>query len=382
MAVIAVHDYDYFHYTKVIPNLECAKIVTYHRRHNDIAVLSPALAPEKYSKFIIRKEYDDGYFPKQFFYNGVEYGGKVFNPNKYVPLAPAIENTIPDMHIYDEYISHFGSKNSDLIQIKRILNCAHMRLAPDSENILSVEKLKKNFETKVTGIFLHDYDLASLHAYDTILALQNMRYFVTKEGINPYPVGNKYPIRIKDSKELDRWKDIVVIPNAFFLEYLGLMDDTTLYNLCVDNSRMARQVYYNIGYGCSSEDDFLMNRLPKIFIQCLFLRRAGVKILLNYDDDFKISYELERFIELLNCWLSFQWMEDFLPVVQTLFHFCRNNSKLHYTNWAFMNVTVSIEDIRKSFQYIRERNYPLFSWFYTIESVDFKGGKFIPHEWT
>lgn len=377
MSTIAVYDYDFFHYENVIPNLECAKLVTYYRNHKEIALLAPALTPARYSRFIIRKEYDDGVYPREFFFQNSEYGGRAFNPQKYKPLPDAIENTIPDMHIYDKYIDHFGKKKAELTQIKRILNCAHIRLAPDSENLLPFEHFKPYFDYKPTGIFLHDYDLASLKPYDLIKQLQDQREYVTKFGVNPYPVGNKYPINIFSSDELKKWMQIVTIPNAFFLQYHGLMTDEVLYSLCMDNKRMARQIYYNVTNGCSSEEDFFMNRLPRIFIQALFLRKADVKILLTYDDDFFKTPELKSFIELLNCWISFQWFEDSTPLKQTLYAFCRKNSKLHYTSWAFQNVTVPIETTRDIFQYMRVNNYELFKLFYEIDLIVFKEGKFV-----
>ena len=145
MATVAVFDYDFFTYESVIPNLECAKLVSYYRNRNDIALLAPALEPKRYSKFIIRKDYNDGIFPRELFLPNCEYGGRAFNPAQYVPLAPLrAERTIPNMHIYDKYISHFGKKPAEQAQIKRILNCAHMRIAPDSEHLLSLEELERS----------------------------------------------------------------------------------------------------------------------------------------------------------------------------------------------------------------------------------------------
>lgn len=175
MSTIGVMDYDFFTYKNVIPNLECAKLVTYYRAHNEVAVLSPTFNPEMYTKFIIRKEYDDGIFTKDFFLSNCEYGGRAFTPNKYIPLESKIESTIPNMHIYDKYINYFGTTNPQLNIIKRILNCAHIRLAPDSQNMLSMEELNKNLESKPTGIIFHDYDLASLHPYDLLYEFQNQR---------------------------------------------------------------------------------------------------------------------------------------------------------------------------------------------------------------
>jgi len=378
---IGVFDYDFFNYENVIPNLECAKLITYYRQHNHLTVLTPTLAPEPYTTYYIRKEYDDGIYPHKLFLPNCRYGGRAFNPEQYVPLPPEIERTIPDMHIYDQYISKFGKKTTEREQIKRILNCAHMRLAPDSKNLLPFETFKPYFN-KVTGIFLHDYDLAGLGAYDLILQLQNQREFRTRPGINPYPIGNKFPIKVYSSEELEKWSKIITIPNAFFLEYYGYMPDRILYHLCVDNKRMARQIYYNVTYGCSTENEFMIDRLPKIFVQVLFLRMSGIKILLNYDEDFLKTKELRDLMELLNCWLIFQWYSSYAPHSQPLYKFCRDNSYFHYTNWGYLKyVELSFDEIRNTFQYIRERNYDLFKMFYEWDEVKYQGGKIV-NEWT
>lgn len=377
---LGVYDLDFFSYENVIPNLECAKLLTYYRNHNKIAVLSPKLNPTYYTDFIIRKEYSVGVFPKECFLDNVVYGGRAFTPDKYEPLPPAIEATVPDMHIYDKFIGYYGKTNMELRQIKRILNCAHMRLSPNSITLPTFESLKRYFYKGITGIFLHDYDLASLQPYDLILQLQNQRQFITRPGINPYPVGNKYPIIVTSAEELEKWLKIVVIPNAFFLEYSGLMTSRVLYRLCNENQRMARQVYYDISGGCTTENDFFVHRLPEIFIQALFLRKQGIKILLKYDDKIIVTHELQKLIELLNCLLSFQWFDTSIPRRQTLYQFVASNKKLHYRNWAFQNVTVTTEEARDVFQFIRENNYPLFEQFYNTDSIIYEGGQLID-EW-
>lgn len=382
MAVYGIYDYDFFTYENVIPNLECAKLVTYYRQHNQLATLSPVLNPGPYTKFFIRKDYDDGIFPHEFFYPASEYGGRAFSESKlYVPLPPKIEATIPNMHLYDPFIHHFGPKNAELNQIKRILNCAHMRLAPDSHNLLEPAQLKPNLDDpKITGIFLHDYDLSSLKAYDLIEELSNQRKFRLKDEVRPYPVGNKFPIRVYSSEELESWTKIITIPGAFFLEYNGLMSDAALYKLCMENKRMAKQIWYNVSFGCSGENDFFINRLSKIFIQVLFLRRAKVKILLNYDNEIIKTKELQDLLELLNTWLRFSYMEDFAPHTQNLYKFCRDNAYVRYTTWALKTVTLTIEEMRNAFQYIRENDYDLFKKFYEWDEVKFDGRNII-NEW-
>ena len=380
MATYGVYDYDFFTYENVIPNLECAKLVTYYRQSNQLATLSPVLNPAPYTKFFIRKEYDDGLFPREFFYGSSEYGGRAFTEDKtYIPLPAKIENTIPNMHIYDPHVERFGRKNAEIAQINRILNCAHIRLAPDSHNILPIEQLKKNFENKVSGIFLHDYDLAGLKAYDVILELSNQRELKVREGLNPYPIGNKFPIKVYSSEELVQWSKLTFIPGALFFEFCGLMEDPALYNLC-SNKRMAKQIWYNVTSGCSTENDFFVNRLRKIFVQVLFLRRANIKILLTYDDQIIKTKELRDLIELLNTWLRFSYMHDFAPHSQNLYKFCRDNAHFHYTSWAFQSVNLSVEEMRNSFLYIRVHDYDLFKMFYEWDEVKFDGRKIV-NEW-
>lgn len=373
MSTIGIWDADYMRYESVIPNLECAKLCTYFHSQREIAVLVPELRPEQYTRFFIRKDYEDGIYPKKMFEYNCEYGGRAFTPDKYKPLPPQIEKVIPNMHIYDKYVQKFGNNKSSLAQIKRILNCAHIRLSTDEVTPKSLAQLKRILATgKYTGIIFHDYDLAKIkNAYDIIYDLSNTRTFVTKQGINPYAIGNKFPIQIFSSEELEKWLKIVAMPNIFFLQFNGVMDDKTLFYLCLDNKRMAKQVYYNITASSSSENDFFLNVLPKIFIQVLFLRRANIKILLKYDEKIIVTPEIKNFIELLNCWLSFSWQEDFLPLSQTLYAFCRTNKKLHYKSWAFLTVSVPVESIRDSFQYIREKNYDFFKMFYEWDTVNF-----------
>ena len=82
-------------YEHVIPNLECAKLCTYYHNRHDVAVLVPQMEPAKYTQFFIRKEYDDGIYPKELFLPNCSYGGRAFTPQHYSPLAQEIERTIP-----------------------------------------------------------------------------------------------------------------------------------------------------------------------------------------------------------------------------------------------------------------------------------------------
>ena len=76
------------------------KLSAYYKKKGEIVVLSPQFTPEKNTKFIFRKDYDDGCFPTNLTAPNVEYGGLAFSNNVYEPLPPEIEIMKPDTSIY------------------------------------------------------------------------------------------------------------------------------------------------------------------------------------------------------------------------------------------------------------------------------------------
>lgn len=370
-------------YEHVIPNLECAKLCTYYHNRHDVAVLVPQMEPAKYTQFFIRKEYDDGIYPKELFLPNCSYGGRAFTPQHYSPLAQEIERTIPNMHLYDKYKSLFGQPTQDQQMIKHILNCAHIRLSTDEQNPKSLAQLERILACgRHTGIIFHDYDLARIPgAYDIIYELSCTRHFKTKKGINPYAIGNKFPIQVDSSDELQKWLKIVSMPNIFCLQYNGLMSNEVLYNLCTENVRMSKQLYYKVDESCSDENDFFVNVLPKLFEQVLFLRRHNTRTLLKYSQKKIMTTEIADFIDLLNFWLRYSFDDTkWIKGKKTLYQFCLMCEKKKYRDWAFKRLDLSVDKMRDCFQYIRERNYDLFKKFYDWDFIIYKNGGF-ENEW-
>lgn len=374
MALIGVHDADFFKYENVIPNLECAKLMTYFYNHNEIAMLTPHLDPAKYTNFYYRKDYDDGIYPEDIFASNCIYGGRAFHPKEYKPLEKKIEATIPNMHVYDRYLSYFG-KNTAVL--KRILNCAHVRLETST-----FEQLKRNFITRPTGIILHDYNLTTKNSYEILHDLQNSRYFVSRpDEINPYPIGNKFPIQIYSEEELRLWDQMVTIPNALCLQYNGLMSDSAL-NLLKDNKRLSSQLYYEVTYGLDSEIEFLY-LLDHLFQQVTFLRRYDSPVILTYDLRIIETKEIQLFLDLLNYWMRYSWHKDFKPGYQTLTVFCKLlTTKGTTINHFKLNNSLDLNQIRRVYAFIKEYKPELYKNFYDTESAIYdetKGG--IIYDW-
>lgn len=382
MGTIGIFDYDYFNYESVIPNLECAKLCAYFKKNKEVTVLAPVMEPHRYTNFYIRKDYEDGIYPKDFFLDNVSYGGRAVSPI-YKPLDIEIEKSIPDFSGYLQYQNLYGSKRNDKEQIKRILGSAHFRLSLDEENIESFIKHQSYLERTHKGIILHDYNLSKVSgAYDFIKGLSESRYTIQGEKPKPYPIGNKYPIQVSTEEDLMKWLNITPMTDVFFLQYNGIMSNETLLKLVEENNRIMRQVWYRIDDGWFSENDFIKSALPKIYKQVLFLKNHKTKILLKYNDDFITTPELQNTIHLFNNFLnSDHEVRDKKFLHQTtLYNYCRGAKEIEnfcIRNYIKSKPKLSTQDKRDVFQFIREKNYDVFHMFYEWYKVKYDKGDFI-----
>lgn len=381
MAVIGIHDYDYFTYNNVIPNLECGKLMTYLRKRREIVVLSPSIAPEKYTTFYIRKEYDDGEFPISFFKENVNYGGKAFSGDTYKSLSKEIERSRPIFDSYFKYEDYFGKSAADKAQIRSILNSEHFRLSTDEE---SIDRYIKKFQlnSKARGIIFHDYNLSKIKGAATFIKeLSESRYNKTNGIMNPFPIGNKFPIIVNNPNELKDWLSLNPFTGIFYLEIYSLLSPELCSQLTQYRDFKNKQIYYNVTKGADGVASVITS-LPEIFRQVLFFRKQRYKILLTYDSFLKEEPLVKDLIDLFNCFIFSDYFafSEGVKNQATFFRFCKNiyrdgekklekNKKLRYN--------ISTERIKEIFLYIREIDYELFKMFYEWDSVLYENGGWI-----
>ena len=81
---VGILDADLTKYILVPFNLEVMKLSAYYKKKGEIVVLAPSFTPERNTKFIYRKDYDDGEYPLALTTTkNVEYGGLAFSNNVY-----------------------------------------------------------------------------------------------------------------------------------------------------------------------------------------------------------------------------------------------------------------------------------------------------------
>lgn len=368
MGVILVYDWDFFHYPNVMPNLECMKYCAYFKKKKQIVVFKPEFEPQKYTQAFFRKDYDDGIYDKSILQENVIYGGRAFS-NEYQPLKLEIEDIEPDIEIYKQYADFYTLQYSDKNDFRTLLNATHIRASLDGKDLRNFpfNRLQPAHPT----VIFHDYDLGKIPSIlDLAEELNNL-------GKRPYRIGNKFPINVYNYQDLKKWLKISVMGNGFCVQFNGILTDEEIIDLVKYPNFKLHQVLYNFIYQCSSESDFIQNRLSILYKQLLYLRRNNKEILLNIDTSFFQTKPILDLIILLNSFYKNKTWPQVCLRDRTLYGYCSSQSliKSFLRNRVFYSV--SKEEMRASFQYVRKHNYEVFCMFYDIPGIIAKGGKLV-----
>jgi hypothetical protein len=137
------------------------------------------------------------------------------------------------------------------------------------------------------------------------------------------------------------------------------------------------QMEYHVTDARYDENHFTTFLLPQILRQVIFSRSYRVSFSLTYDEGYFKDPMWEEVIRLFNFYhtsflgeteaVFYKKIED-----DTLFDFAAHTMKRPYGTYGSDAMTV--EQVRKIFQFVREHNYPLFKDFYECSARSL-GGK-------
>ena len=374
MGTILIYDADFFRYENVIPNLECAKYAAWRKKKRDIVVSSPSFEPDMYTKVFYRKEYDDGIFDKKILRPNVEYGGRAFS-DVYQPFEMGMEKIEPDFSIYDKYRLFYSDKKKPQQELKTIMYATHVRLSLDGKTLepFPFERMRPAHPS----LIFHDYDIA---AVDGALDLLKEVCDARPSGLK-YRIGNKFPINVYNYDDLRSWLELTPMGPCFYLQYNGVFTDEEIIDLVEKPALGLRQLVYNFTYGCRDETEFTLQVLSKIFKQALFLRSCDKKILLNIDTDFFKTKELLDLMKLIDCFYGKTLNQWIRPHKTTLYGYCAWHRRAYLEVLPWIHFSVTQEEMRAAFQYMRTHNYEVFDMFYSIPNIIAQGGKLV-NEWS
>lgn len=375
---VGIHDADLSTFSLVPFNLEAMKLSAYYKKKGEIVVLSPYFTPEKNTKFIFRKDYDDGRFPNRLTLPNVEYGGLAFSNNVYQPLDLEIEKMKPDTSLYTKAESIMmaapGREREKKKIFQNMMEAEHCRLSLDGKTLW--EDYPRQFKclAAARNLMIHDYDLGqvegSFEAVQKILARARTDGWATK-------VGMKFPVQISDGQSLLNWSSLNSNSTFYSLRYDGVIDDDC-FNEWIGSCRQ-RAVYSQMEYHVTASrydpNHFVEVLLPKILRQVIISRSYRIFFSLKYDDDFFPDKRWELVLELFNYYhnsYANQPQAAYLNMISedTLFDFASNCQKK--PKWYYGDV-FTIDEIREIFVFVRENHPSLFKDFYECNAQKLGG---------
>lgn len=376
---VGLMDGDFYNYILVPFNLEIMKLSAYLKKKKQIVVLSNSFDPDSYTKFIYRKDYKDGMYPNGLLTNDkIEYGGLAFSNNIYVPMEREIEIMKPDTSIYSkaEKILYASTNEATAKKIFRSLSGAeHCRLSLDGKTIWN--EYKKQFKSLSTSNFVmfHDYDLGKVDgAFEEVKTILNK---ACRTG-RPTNVGMKFPVQLTRGEDLVKWVSLPSDNMFYSIRFNGIIDDESFMKWIEYNGahNAYKQTEYNITGGDYTEEELVTYYMPKIFRQILISRSCKLTFSLIYNKGYFKEPMWEKVIQLFNFYQSTTYSCDSFTYARligedTLFKFARNCSDKKLPIYNNKNFTK--QEVREIFNFVKEKNYPLFKDFYEC-SVNSLGG--------
>lgn len=377
MGTVGLYDADIMQYNQLPFNLELMKLSTYYKKRLQIVSLAVNYTPKMYNKFFYRKDYYDGFFPKQL--TDVSYGGRAFNQDKYVSLPEDIECQKPDRELYERLRHNFVFDKETEQQFKTLMIATHFRLSLDGENVWNDFDKQLDITPKTSVLFLHDYNLNDIKDSDVIIK-DIMRTRLRSRAFQF--LGTKFPIKVSTGDDLFKWWNMPSTRDHFTVQINGLMKDEEIHDLISlnlreqENIRNRRKIEYVVTDGCSSEKDFIINILPRLFKHILYLRDRLRFIRLTYDPYFFQDKRWEDLIKLFELFIQHEFQRQNklkgIPVGDRSF----GGFLEFYKNFPGIGRTITAERIDEILSLVRFYNSELYQEFFICKRVFLKGGQF------
>ena len=263
---VGIMDADMSAYLLVPFNLEVMKLSAYYKKKGEIVVLSPSFTPHRNTKFIYRKDYDDGDFPRGLTtYGNVEYGGLAFSQNRYQPLPIEIEGMKPDTSIYSRMESKIlGPATSERRKIyNNMIEAEHCRLSLDGKTIWpEYTKQFKNLK-QARNLMFHDYDLGAVDG-----AFEEVQRLLTRARTDGWAtrVGMKFPIQLTNGADLLKWSTLRANSTFYSVRFNGVIDNQSFQEWV--ERQYEKSVYTQMEYHVTDarydENHFTTCLLPQI----------------------------------------------------------------------------------------------------------------------
>ena len=182
------------------PNLQIMKLAGYYKMKNYNVSLLKNINEAQYFSKIFYCQNEDYIFPEELLYhNNITIRGYYFYP-QYVPLDQEIENTIPDITIYNKLWKSYEHTFEQQQEYEYLTTCNHLQLSNGEEGINILKYYPPFTPCKTHRIYIHDRDI------ELIAPVINKELYKFAKQIdrepNQFKIKFKYPIQIYNYKSL------------------------------------------------------------------------------------------------------------------------------------------------------------------------------------
>lgn len=371
---VGIMDADISTYLLVPFNLEVMKMSAYYKQQGEIVVLTQDFNPEKHSKFIYWKDYEDGIYPLNLISSGATYGGLAFSNNKYKPLDMKIERMKPDTSIYYKLKNSIEAGRAGKKIYQNLSTAEHCRLSLDGESIWTDYKVQFRDLKNTHNIIFHDYDLNSIKG--SFEEIQKILRQAKNYGYN-IRIGMKFPVQVYNGDDLLKWSTLKTNSTFYSLRYNGIIDNDSFIKWIGEQREHAvftQTEYYITSLNYSEE--YVLSKLRDLFHQILISRSYRINLLLKYDEGFFKNPKWEEVIRLFNYFASsYKHLQTSMTLLlvddDTLYNFAKNSQETRPRYHLGEYFTKS--KIREIFRFVRENDYSLFKDFYECSAKTLGG---------
>jgi len=362
--MIGLYDWDLLKWrSPVVFNLELMKLATYYKtRERQIIKMIRDIDGdiEAFNKVVIRKDYDDFYYPSHLTTNQrIEWGGLAMTNNIYVPLPPQVEACVPDTSIYQKCGFVYDASPKLRKTFKTMMTAEHYRISNDEIVIKKEDELKSRY------LIIHDNDLCfNDEIKRKISALRNNNY---KSNI---VIGTKYPVDIYNENDFIFWADIKKIADLNCMNIYCKLADSALAVLI----KKPQEINFII-------NDITLNfkdELLHLLLQSNFAACCGCNTKIHVGKESPLSDEWIQFIKFYNRYLlDTKLKHNFL--VYSPYRFCKRDKFLSrdekYALFHFLEKeSVDIYDLMFNMEYTKLNNGKIEKHMYTPLEIDKYGG--------
>lgn len=360
---VGLLDADLYQHGAVPFNLDLMKLSTYFKKNKELVSLTHYFCPEKYSKYVVRKDIFDNDFKGFDLANPkVSYGGLGFSSGNYIPLELDIEKNIPDVNIYNKMERYFQSNCFHKDLFKQMIGARHLRLSYDGKTVWE-DAFKYSNEVNVSqSIFIHDTNLTNI---------EGARQFL-KDNVNPKTtyIQNKFPLIVNSEEDFLNWYSIPNLGACNTFQYYGILTEGSLEEIVRQKHiRSTRIENIVVDYNTDIQD-FLSNQLPTILMQALFLWTNQREISLKYVENVLPKKDIERFLDFINVYIKNANQMRYKKSIYDFIKFIRWRLDKGYDSFGY-----TLEELREIMERIREYSPEAFRLCYVMDKVTFRNGK-------